>query len=147
MIMTPELECVRTTPGCLPQIPGLDFVPRRWNYSGAVDKPVTVYILRNSGLEFYIGITNNLERRLRQHQQGKSKESKKLGPPSRLRIFHIWQAFYVEDAKVIEIILHRMQATFGNEYIKIICTTCKTKESLILFLNSLINQRNKSNET
>jgi len=55
-----------------------------------------VYVLRNPKGSFYIGYSNNLKRRLVEHQQGKTYTTRRLGGPWKLIYFeacvHIWDA-------------------------------------------------------
>ena len=47
----------------------------------------TVYILQNESKKYYIGCTNNLERRLLEHNSGESKSTKNRG---------LWTVLYKE---------------------------------------------------
>ncbi|MDH7502531.1 MAG: GIY-YIG nuclease family protein [Verrucomicrobiota bacterium] len=44
------------------------------------DRGYFVYVLRNSSGKYYIGITSEVARRLREHNDAKSKWTKKFGP-------------------------------------------------------------------
>jgi predicted GIY-YIG superfamily endonuclease len=47
---------------------------------GMIDKRYWVYVLQNLSGKFYIGLTDNMERRLTDHNTGVSKWTKKRGP-------------------------------------------------------------------
>jgi putative endonuclease len=70
-----------------------------------------VYVLRNSR-QFYVGSTNNLRRRLSEHNNNKSFSTKNRGP---------WKLVYYEaslaekDARLREIYL---KTAWGKRYIK-----------------------------
>jgi predicted GIY-YIG superfamily endonuclease len=50
---------------------------------------ITVYALRNAiNNEIYIGITNNITRRLKEHNSGKNRYTKAFAP---------WDVFYTEE--------------------------------------------------
>jgi putative endonuclease len=72
-----------------------------------------VYVLRSQVLDrFYIGMTNNVERRMKQHNSGQNRSTKSYVP---------WNLFFVEEyatrteAREREVYL---KSGVGREYIK-----------------------------
>ena len=63
--------------------------------------PYTIYILRTSSNTFYIGQTNNLERRLKQHKNKTSKSAKYL------RAFKSFEIVYTEVCPTLSRALKR----------------------------------------
>jgi putative endonuclease len=61
--------------------------------------PYRVYILRNPGGRFYIGLAEDVARRLQQHNSGKSRWTKTRGP---WRL--VWQseALFLSEARKLE---------------------------------------------
>ena len=62
-----------------------------------------LYILKNKKGSYYIGTTNNIERRIQEHNNGKSKATKNRGP---------WNIVYTEKFRT------RSQAMKREYYIK-----------------------------
>ena len=46
----------------------------------SIESPIFVYILKLSNGKYYCGITNDRERRLREHNEGKSKSTRRYKP-------------------------------------------------------------------
>jgi len=62
-----------------------------------------LYVLKNKKGSYYIGTTNNIERRIQEHNNGKSKATKNRGP---------WNIVYTEKFRT------RSQAMKREYYIK-----------------------------
>jgi predicted GIY-YIG superfamily endonuclease len=80
---------------------------------------IFVYVLDNidNTNRYYVGMTDNFERRINCHYKGICKTSSKLGDPSKLRCFHIWTTDdYVSGSK-LERFCHQQQKKFGDEWL------------------------------
>ncbi len=69
-----------------------------------------VYVLQNPANRFYIGLSENLERRLAQHNAGESKWTAKHRPWTR-----VWnsKALSLTDARKLENLLKRQKGGHG----------------------------------
>lgn len=64
------------------------------------------YVLVASAGEYYIGVTQNLPRRMDQHG---NREVKSTAEFENLRIYHVWDCYTPDNAFALELILHRKQ--------------------------------------
>lgn len=99
-------------------------------YHGNPQKPVSLYVLKNPRSDVYIGITNDLERRVRQHKENKRDAYRKLGCIMRLHCS--WGPFTNEEAPKWEIALQRYESAKGGLAVLMLATL--TKEQLVSFL-------------
>lgn len=69
-----------------------------------------VYVLRNASDKLYIGLTDDVERRLGDHNAGRSKWTSKFGPWAR-----VWQKgpMTLTEARKLEIWLKRQKGGIG----------------------------------
>jgi putative endonuclease len=81
---------------------------------GMSDRRYWVYVLRNLSGKFYIGLTDDLQRRLADHNTGSSKWTKKYGPWEL-----VWQKgpMSLTDARKLENWLKRQKG--GNGFYKL----------------------------
>ncbi len=72
-----------------------------------------VYVLKSlKSKRFYIGMTNNLKRRLKEHNKGKTKSTKGYKP---------WELFYYENFHTIKKAREKelyLKSGIGREFIK-----------------------------
>ena len=61
--------------------------------------PYRVYILRNPGGRFYIGLAEDVARRLQQHNSGESRWTKTRGP---WRLVRQSEALFLSEARKLE---------------------------------------------
>ena len=61
-------------------------------------KKYTVYVIQSQNKRYYTGITENMEKRLREHNEGKSKWTKR---------FKDWKLVYKEEYKTLSEALKR----------------------------------------
>lgn len=66
-----------------------------------------IYILKLSNQKYYTGITNNLDRRLREHMSGKSKSTKYHRP---IYLAFMTDSFNRKNARKIEVFIKNMGA-------------------------------------
>jgi predicted GIY-YIG superfamily endonuclease len=66
-----------------------------------------VYILRGTTARYYIGVTDNLVRRLNEHNRGNNHTTRRLGGPLQLVCTH--EMATIEAARVLERRLKRLK--------------------------------------
>ena len=66
-----------------------------------------VYILRGTTARYYIGVTDNLARRLNEHERGNNHTTRRLGAPLKLVCTH--ETATIEAGRVLERRLKRLK--------------------------------------
>lgn len=66
---------------------------------------------------YYVGLTQDIDKRILKHQKGQVISTKKYGDPKKLRCFHIWTSQDYVSASKLERYCHEQQKKQGKKWI------------------------------